>query len=119
MWELRANGASIMGYRIHTASAMHTGVQHDTIANVDEHLGYEYDGNGTEKVLIFNDGGNQEAWVFIGTTEDFVNLADRLLEVIDLTTEDDDDEAGCEGHESLAGEHMGETVYCDGTCKTR
>lgn len=22
----------------------------------------------------------------------------------------------CEGHESLAGGHMGETVYCDGTC---
>lgn len=23
----------------------------------------------------------------------------------------------CEGHESLAGEHMGETVHCDGTCR--
>lgn len=22
----------------------------------------------------------------------------------------------CEGHESLAGEHMGEAVFCDGTC---
>lgn len=22
----------------------------------------------------------------------------------------------CEGHESLAGEHMGETVQCDGSC---
>lgn len=22
----------------------------------------------------------------------------------------------CEGHESLAGEHMGETVFCDGSC---
>lgn len=22
----------------------------------------------------------------------------------------------CEGHESLAGEHMGEAVYCDGSC---
>jgi hypothetical protein len=29
--------------------------------------------------------------------------------------EDDDNE--CEGHESLAGEHMGETVYCDGSCR--
>jgi hypothetical protein len=28
-----------------------------------------------------------------------------------------DDEWECEGHESLAGEHMGETVYCDGTCR--
>lgn len=23
----------------------------------------------------------------------------------------------CPGHESLAGEHMGETVYCNGTCQ--
>lgn len=23
----------------------------------------------------------------------------------------------CEGHESLDGAHMGETVYCDGTCR--
>lgn len=22
----------------------------------------------------------------------------------------------CEGHESLAGEHMGETVFCNGSC---
>lgn len=25
-------------------------------------------------------------------------------------------ESQCEGHESLAGHHMGETVFCDGTC---
>ena len=30
---------------------------------------------------------------------------------------EDDDELECEGHESLAGEHMGETVYCDGSCR--
>ena len=23
----------------------------------------------------------------------------------------------CEGHESLAGQHMGEAVYCDGSCR--
>ena len=28
---------------------------------------------------------------------------------------EDDDQ--CEGHESLAGEHMGESVYCDGSCR--
>lgn len=27
------------------------------------------------------------------------------------------EEADCDGHESLAGEHMGETVFCDGSCK--
>lgn len=30
---------------------------------------------------------------------------------------DDDDELACKGHESLAGEHMGETVHCDGSCR--
>lgn len=29
----------------------------------------------------------------------------------------DDGDDGCEGHESLAGEHMGEAVYCDGSCR--
>ena len=28
----------------------------------------------------------------------------------------DDDDLECPGHESLAGEHMGESVYCDGSC---
>jgi hypothetical protein len=35
------------------------------------------------------------------------------LELLD----DDDPDDECEGHESLDGEHMGETVYCDGTCR--
>lgn len=30
---------------------------------------------------------------------------------------DDDEQGGCEGHESLDGAHMGETVYCDGSCR--
>jgi hypothetical protein len=34
-----------------------------------------------------------------------------------VVVDEPDDEQGCEGHESLAGEHMGETVYCDGTCR--
>lgn len=29
------------------------------------------------------------------------------------------EQAECQGHESLAGEHMGEAVYCDGTCRPR
>jgi len=28
-----------------------------------------------------------------------------------------DDDDGCEGHESLSGAHMGESVFCDGTCR--
>lgn len=27
------------------------------------------------------------------------------------------EEDECEGHESLAGAHMGMTVYCDGSCR--
>ena len=30
--------------------------------------------------------------------------------------DDEDDEPECEGHESLDGAHMGETVYCNGSC---
>jgi len=29
----------------------------------------------------------------------------------------DPDEGSCEGHESLEGEHMGNTVYCNGDCR--
>lgn len=31
---------------------------------------------------------------------------------------DELEEAECEGHESLAGAHMGETVFCDGSCQS-
>jgi len=38
-------------------------------------------------------------------------------ELADWEPEDEEpEEDECEGHESLAGEHMGETVYCDGSC---
>lgn len=30
---------------------------------------------------------------------------------------DELEDAECEGHESLAGNHMGETVFCDGSCQ--
>lgn len=38
-----------------------------------------------------------------------VSVGDALILLEDATT--------CEGHESLDGAHMGETVYCDGTCR--
>lgn len=40
----------------------------------------------------------------------------RLSQGVVVDDEPDDDDPGCEGHESLDGAHMGETVYCDGTC---
>jgi hypothetical protein len=33
--------------------------------------------------------------------------------------DDDDDDNECEGHESLRGDMMGISVFCDGSCKTR
>lgn len=30
---------------------------------------------------------------------------------------DEDEDDDCEGHESLDGAHMGEAVYCDGSCR--
>lgn len=35
----------------------------------------------------------------------------------DSAAEDDPSERECQGHESLAGEHMGESVFCGGECR--
>lgn len=43
----------------------------------------------------------------------------QAADMLDAIDDQDDDDDGCEGHESLAGEHMGETVFCDGTCRPR
>lgn len=44
----------------------------------------------------------------------YANLAGKPLDeaVTEFTASLD-----CEGHESLDGAHMGETVHCDGTCR--
>ena len=43
-------------------------------------------------------------------------LASAGQNSIGLTKWVHEDEPECEGHESLDGAHMGEAVYCDGTC---
>lgn len=49
-------------------------------------------------------------------------LADDILsqpgQYVALIVPGECDEVECEGHESLAGEHMSETTYCDGSCNT-
>jgi hypothetical protein len=35
-----------------------------------------------------------------------------------VTVVEDEDEADCPGHESLRGDLMGASFYCDGTCTT-
>lgn len=42
-----------------------------------------------------------------------------ILDKWDYVDEEDEEDEGCEGHESLRGDKMGETVFCDGSCKTR
>lgn len=41
---------------------------------------------------------------------------DVWLAAWDDTPVDDDEDAGCPGHESLSGGSMGESVFCDGSC---
>lgn len=42
------------------------------------------------------------------------------LDMQDSYEENDEDDSDdeCEGHESLNGDMMGESVFCDGSCKT-
>jgi hypothetical protein len=47
-----------------------------------------------------------------GFPPDWTTWIDYLGE----STHDNDDPEECLGHESLAGEHMGESAYCDGSC---
>jgi hypothetical protein len=43
---------------------------------------------------------------------------DHLRTPVDIAADEAaEDDNQCEGHESLAGEHMGESVHCDGTCR--
>lgn len=48
--------------------------------------------------------------------EETITYTARVDEGVQVIDEDDEDNE-CEGHESLDGAHMGETVYCDGSCK--
>lgn len=50
-------------------------------------------------------------WLNGGTAPDPAPIEHRV------DVDEDDDDEGCQGHESLDGAHMGETVYCDGTCR--
>lgn len=50
--------------------------------------------------------------------------SEEVLSILQAEQDEDDDDWGdddedeCPGHESLDGAHMGETVYCDGSCIT-
>jgi hypothetical protein len=86
-----------------------------------------------EHISAKDDGPCEESTVWTGTIEacllsDLVDAAGEHHDKHEGTYVKDlqepaefsyEDEYGteCEGHESLAGEHMGETVFCDGSCK--
>lgn len=56
-----------------------------------------------------------EGRVRIEVWDEWVPACQRCADLVDL--EFSAAEPECEGHESLAGEHMGETVFCDGSCQ--
>lgn len=47
------------------------------------------------------------------TVGDYTELETKLMTSLGV----DEDNNECEGHESLDGAHMGESVYCDGSCR--
>lgn len=44
------------------------------------------------------------------------NYRERMVPRVELNFAGSPEDAECEGHESLAGAHMGESVFCDGSC---
>lgn len=84
-----------MTYRIHTADASWVHIQFDTVANVDEQLGYEHtEDEAQDQVMILNDMGNQEAWVLTGTEDEWRGLAQRILRRLDQPQEPYDPHGG-------------------------
>jgi hypothetical protein len=74
-----------------------------------------YTSQDDESVIVQDESGR--TWDL--TAEDARDLARELtLSAGRVRARADAEDNECEGHESLAGEHMGETVFCDGTCKT-
>lgn len=50
-------------------------------------------------------------------TMTYISQAHADLDDDELDDDELDEDEDCEGHESLDGAHMGESVYCDGSCK--
>jgi hypothetical protein len=76
-------------------------------------------------VIYRNEAGEVLGWdTYYGDEEPYEDDFDRdradayyeeMAERAEEAEDDEDDE--CEGHESLDGAHMGESVYCDGSCR--
>lgn len=76
-----------MSWRIHTADAADPVIVITTVAAVDKEFGYEHvEEDSSNKVLLFLDSWNQEAWVFVGTEEARANLLKRLSAEIPTVT---------------------------------
>jgi hypothetical protein len=84
--------------------------------------------DGSTSEFSLNDDLGYSQWGALmprlGKTVDALQAAAEALEPFWLSEDDvhPDDipperSEDCEGHESLAGAHMGQTVYCDGSCK--
>lgn len=92
----------------------------DALENLLSALGLEVLAHDFRVAHVHGDAGDfgdyhaDWAEAKVDTSDPF---ADQEGELTAETLYDDDDDDECEGHEWLAGAHMGETVYCDGTCR--
>jgi hypothetical protein len=66
--------------------------------------------------LVIEDSQGTMLFPYYATAEERDQAAQELSVIYDAWAYADDD-GGCEGHESLAGAHMGESIYCDGSCR--
>lgn len=100
-----------MGYRNeHYGAGENLGVAHG-------YVDHDFDDVLDERYLI--DRAEHEAHAGDGDEEAEQGFWADQNEQAWAASQDGDDEDECEGHESLDGAHMGEAVYCDGSCRPR
>jgi hypothetical protein len=70
---------------------------------------------GAHASIYRNEAGEVTGWDYPGEDDGIRDVSDADWDEY----KDGNDEPECEGHESLNGAHMGETVYCRGACARR
>lgn len=75
--------------------------------------------------ILFDAAGIEEERIYVAGRRDdaeklvrlFAALYEQAVDAPSVVDWNDDEDDQCEGHESLDGAHMGEAVYCDGSCR--
>lgn len=88
-----------------------TNLQPDTMRDALARIHYALDGDPTEEGKSWT--SDEIEWV----ADVILSLGLTIREPGEEYESEDDDENECDGHESLDGAHMGESVTCDGSCK--